>query len=292
MKALYIFFIFSYSYCFAQNHKTIIKEEYVTLKTYENDKLVKSDRTKKTFTYVYDISSKKDSISYYDISYEPIDKISPTIFVLKKEQNENNLLLLINENGTSDTLHISFFDNSKSITINKDIYFLNSLYYNQLKSTILINKNILDLIDLLDDDLGDYPYQFKDLLKITSNNKYKNSKLKILSAKIYTTRTQSDTQDIWNVNYKYNKNGVLMYLIKKSNDEEIGYEKKLLSQKGREYKYKIYSNVESRFEDNNVIAFDTDKNTYNAILSHFQFGKVKEEISQLKRFSLQNFVAE
>ena len=64
-------------------------------------------------------------------------------------------------------------------------------------------------------------------LKITSNNKYKNSKLKILSAKIYTTRTQSDIQDIWNVNYKYNKSGVLMYVIKKSNDEEIGYEKKL-----------------------------------------------------------------
>jgi len=288
MKALHIFLILIHSYCFTQNHKTIkIKEVYVPLKTYENDILVKSDKTKKTFTYVYNISSKKDSILYYDTSYEPINKISPIIFALKKEQNENTLHLFINENGILETLYISFSDSYKSITVNKDIYFLNSLYYNQLKRTILINKNILDLIDLLDDDLGDYPYQFNYLLKITSNRKYKNKKLKILSAKIYTTRTQSDIQDIWNVEYKYNKNGILIYVIKKSIDREISYEKKLLFQNGREYKYKIYSNIESRFEDNNEITFDIDKSTYNAILSHFQFGNVKEEISQLKRFLLQ-----
>ncbi|MCU7618758.1 hypothetical protein NZ698_16300 [Chryseobacterium sp. PBS4-4] len=288
MKALHIFLILIYSYCFTQNHKTIkVKEEYVPLKTYENDKLVKSDKTKKTFTYIYNISSKNDSILYYDISDEPINKISPIIFALKKEQNENTLLLLINDNRILETLHISFSDSSKSITVNKDAYFLNSLYYNQLKKTILINNNILDLIDLLDDDLGDYPYQFNYLLKITSQRKYKNKKLKILSAKIYTTRTQSDIQDIWNVGYKYNKNGALMYVIKKSIDKEISYEKRLLFQKKGEYKYKIYSNVESRFENNNVITFDIDKNTYTAIRSHFQFGNIREETSQLKRFLLQ-----
>ncbi|KFF74993.1 hypothetical protein HX13_08595 [Chryseobacterium sp. P1-3] len=58
--------------------------------------------------------------------------------------------------------------------------------------------------------------------------------------------------------------------------------KKLLSKKNTEYKFKVHNNVESRYEDNDEITFDVNKNTYSRMQSHFQFGLVKEETSQLK----------
>ena len=131
--------------------------------------------------------------------------------------------------------------------------------------------------------MGDYPYQLSYLRKISSYKKYKNNKLKILSAKIQTKRTQSDNQDIWNVTYNYNKRNILVSVIKKTVDNEIGFEKKLVFKNGSEYKYKIRNNVESRFEDNDEITFDIIKNTYNSLQNHFQYGIIKEDISQTKR---------
>lgn len=141
--------------------------------------------------------------------------------------------------------------------------------------------NILDLIDLLDDDLGDYPYQLKYVSRISSYKKYKNPKLKILKSSIETERINSDGKDIWNVKYTYNKNGVLQSVKKMSEDGEVSYERKLISKNATKYKYKTYKNVESRYEDNNEVTFDVGKNTYSILQSHFQFGLVKEETSQL-----------
>lgn len=284
MRVLYFFFLFVYSYCFSQNSETItIKELFTPLKEYENDILVRNDKLEMDFSYLYKVSANKDSISYYNTSYEPVNQINPTAFILKRNQKKNNLILSIEENKVLDSLNIEFFNNSKSIRINTDLYYLNSQYYSVLKKDLYENNNILDLIDFLDDNLGDYPYQFSYLIKISSYKKYKNNKLKILSAKIQTKRTESNNQDIWNVTYNYNKKNILVSVIKKTIDNEIGFEKKLVFKKGTEYKYKIRNNVESRFEDNDEITFDIIKNTYNLFQNHFQYGKIKEEISQIKR---------
>jgi hypothetical protein len=284
MRILYFFFVFAYSYCFSQNSETIIiKELFIPLKVYENDILVKNEKVEKDFSYLYKLSANKDSIFYYNTSFEPVNRITSTFFILKRKQKNNNLILSIEENKVLDSINIEFFNNSKSIRINTDLYYLNPLYYFELKKSLYENNNILDLIDFLDDNLGDYPYQLSFLKKISSYKKYKNNKLKILGAKIQTNRTQSDNQDIWNVTYNYNKKNILISVIKKTIDNEIGFEKKLVFKNGSEYKYKIRNNVESRFEDNDEIMFDIIKNTYNSLQNHFQYGKIKEEISQTKR---------
>lgn len=268
---------------FAQTVSSIrVHEQYIPLKKYVNEKEVKINRAKQNFSYLYKINNKKDSVLFYDVSNKSFNKVIPISFTLQRGENDH-LKLLIQEKDSMDSLDIFFSEKSKSITVNKDIYFLNSLYYEELKKSIYTNSNVLDLGDFLDDNLGDYPYQLPYLLKISSNKKYKNNNLKITSAKLFTTRTQSGMNDIWNVKYNYDKKGNLLSVIKKSEEEEIAYEKRLSEKKGTKYKYKIDCNVESRFNDKSEIIFDTDKNTYNIIQSHFQFGTVTEETSQMKR---------
>ena len=63
MRILYFFFVFVYSYCFSQNHETIkIKELFTPLKVYENDILIKNDKVKSNFSYLYKKESKKTII--------------------------------------------------------------------------------------------------------------------------------------------------------------------------------------------------------------------------------------
>ncbi|MFC6269767.1 hypothetical protein [Frigoriflavimonas asaccharolytica] len=287
MKLIFlnIITILIFSGCNAQYNEVIkIKEILTPLKIYENEQLIKNNEKKQVFSYIYNINSKKDSISYYDISNAPISETTPIIFTLKKNKRTDEQTLMISEDTIVDSLNIKFSDVSKSISINNtDTYFLNFQYYKELKQTIGKDNNALDLIDLLDDLLGDYPYQFIYLKRVSSNKKYQIKNYKISKAKIKTNRTQSEIADIWNVTYTYDKNNILLSILKKSTDNVVAFEKKLIQKKGSQYKFKIYNNVESRYEDNNEISFDIKKNTYISLQHHFQFGIVKEEISQLKR---------
>ncbi|MCJ7934545.1 MAG: hypothetical protein MUW56_13170 [Chryseobacterium sp.] len=265
-----------------------IKELYIPLKTYENDKIVKNDSKKEAFSYVYKLSTGKDTIKYYNDSYTSIDKTVPVIYILKNNSQLNNSLTLhIHEEGKDmDSMIIKFTDQHQTVTINQnDVYTLNQAYYTELKNSIYTQNNILDLVDLLDDNLGDYPYQFKYLSRISSYKKYKDHNVTIIKASLKTNRTQSDEKDTWNVMYTYDKNNILQSIIKKSTDGEAAFEKKMVSKSGTEYKYKVRNNVESRYEDKDEITFDINKHTYSLIQSHFQFGLVKEETSQVKSIS-------
>ena len=284
-NTLFLLLIFLCNCCFAQKKTTIkIEEIWTPIKVYQNDELVKNDKKEMKFSFVYDISETKDSVSFYDISQISINKAPLITYTLKTNSQTHEQNLLIKENEILDKINIKFSDETNTITINKkDTYFLNSKYYSDLKNSIYINHNILDLVDLLEDILGDYPYQLEFLKRVSSNKKYKNKDFKILKANISTQRSQSNLQDIWSVSYTYNKDNILTSVIKTSTENDLGFEKKLLSKKATEFKYKIFNNVESRFEDNDEITFDIKKNTYAALQSHFQYGLVKEEISQLKR---------
>lgn len=283
---LLLFLIFLCNSCYAQKEITIkIEESWIPLQIYENDELVKNDKKEVKFSYIYIISSGRDTISYYDISSQ--DELSdqiPIIYVLESTKKTDEKKLLIKENNSIENMTIEFSDEKNTITINKsDTYLLNIKYYNELKNSICNNHNILDLVDLLDDVLGDYSYKFEYLKRISSNKKFKNRNFKIINAKIFTHRMQSNKQDIWNVNYSYNSDDVLTLVTKRSTKNDLSFEKKLLAKKGGEYKYKTYNNVENRFEDNNELTFDVEKNTYSVLQSHFQFNSIKEEISQLNR---------
>ena len=86
MRIIYIYFVFVYSYCFSQNSETIIiKELFTPLKVYENDILVKNDKVERDFSYLYKVSANKDSIFFYDTSYEPVNQTTKTVFTLKRK---------------------------------------------------------------------------------------------------------------------------------------------------------------------------------------------------------------
>ncbi|OXG07092.1 hypothetical protein B0A64_09775 [Flavobacterium araucananum] len=262
-----------------QYEKLEIKNKYSIIKTLVNDKRIENedDNVLQSYSIIY--NSKKDSVVYYGL-----DNSFPILFVLKTEKKANNVKFLIVENKkTVDSLNIVFYSQKNKIEINKDQYYFNSGYYLFLKKNILQLKNIADLVDLLDDMLGDYPYQMSYLRDFSSNNKYRLNNNRILKADIVTFRNQvSDYKDDWEVNYLYNSKNILSSVIKKSN-EEVQFKKELIKSDGLEYEYRLFRNVENRFEDNDIIKFNLKKNTYEEYNKHFQFGLLKEISTKLKR---------
>lgn len=293
-KVHFIFFIFIVHSCNAQYNKIIkINEVYNPLDVYENDVLIENYKEKKVLSYIYNINEKGNSVEYFDTSDKTAEEATPIIYFFKENQNNGEQVLLIKDNEIYDSLKIKFSDKFNSVLINgRDAYYLNSKYYIELKQKVKFNNSILDLVDLLDDNLGDYPYQFAYLNKISTNNKYFNKNFKIKKAKIITNRTQSNQQDIWNVTYCYDKDNVLKSVSKKSLDNEVSFEKKLLLKKGTEYIYKIYINVESRYEDNDELTFDIKNNDFKLLHSRFHFGSLREENLVLERILFQKTVKE
>jgi hypothetical protein len=254
--------------------KLDIKNRYILLETLVNDKKVENEDTNTIDSYSFYYNSKKDSVVYYDLNNS-----YPILFVLKNEKKTDALKLFIIENKKkSDSLNIMFSNEN----------YLNSIYYELLKKNILKLKNIPDLVDLLDDMLGDYPYQMVYLKDFSSNNKYRYNNNKILKAHITTIRNQvDDYKDVWDVMYLYNNKNILSSVIKKSKDEGIQFKKELIQSNGIKYKYKVFRNVESRFQDDNIITFNLKENTYEEYQKHFQFGLVKETSSRVTRIFYQ-----
>ncbi|MFQ6603687.1 hypothetical protein, partial [Flavobacterium sp. C3NV] len=88
--------------------------------------------------------------------------------------------------------------------------------------------------------------------------------------------------DLWDVSYSYNSKNILTSVIKKSN-EEVQFKKELIKSDGIEYNYKVFRNIESRFEDNDIIKFNLKKNSYEEYNKHFEFGIIRETFTKLKR---------
>jgi hypothetical protein len=262
-----------------------IKEQRTPLKTFADDKLVKNSIVKTVFNYTYSYNLKKDTVLYYDCSGKKSNNNNPILFILKPFGKLNKSKLLIIENKSLiDSLVLNFEDSSNAIEVNgRDTYFLNAPYYQELKNQLSINGNIADLVDFLDDHLGDYPYQLQYINALNSYKKYHTANYKIMSASIVTLREANDYLDKWKVNYGYNKSNVLNSISQISTEQEVRFEKKLISNQGSLYRYYEHRNIESRFEDQDSVSFDINKNTYTASLSHFQFGLIKQEISKLDR---------
>lgn len=125
-------------------------------------------------------------------------------------------MLIWNKNHT-DTISLFFHHKKRSIQVNQDDYFLTNRYYKFLKNKVLKEKNITEIVDFLDDKLGDY-FLPDEIFLIGSKSKYKK-KFRIKNATIKTIKAYSDGFDSWKVSFLYDKKGILKNQKNQINDE-------------------------------------------------------------------------
>ncbi|WP_433763529.1 hypothetical protein [Flavobacterium ginsenosidimutans] len=257
-------------------NKIIDEGEYV------NDERINKKQEINTNHLIYTYNFKKDTIVYYDFYGSEIStKKTPSICTLIKRSD--TLFLSFKRNSYTNKIRVNFNTQEKSISINdKDIFYLNGVYYKYLYKSVNQSLNIKDLVDLLEDFLEDY--NLEDLKFISSNEKYKHRDFKLLKAYMESYRSQAtDYLDKWNIKFSYNKKGVLNYVLKKSAEDDQSLEKKLIISKDKTFKYLICRNNESRLIVNSEESFNTSKNSYNSKISAFQVGLGKETKYEIKR---------
>ncbi|WP_264845243.1 hypothetical protein [Capnocytophaga catalasegens] len=130
---------------------------------------------------------------------------------------DNKAYLLIWNKKDTDTISLQFHPKKRMVQVNDDFYFLTNKYYKLLTKKILKGKNICEIADFLDDNLGDY-FLSDELFLISSKSKYKK-KFRIKNATIKTIKADSDGFDSWEVSFLYDEKGILEIQKKGINDE-------------------------------------------------------------------------
>ncbi|WP_427873525.1 hypothetical protein [Flavobacterium sp. MMS24-S5] len=263
-------------------NKIIDEGEYV------NDERINKKQEINTNHLIYTCNFKKDTIVYYKFSGSEINtKKTPSICTLIKRSD--TLFLSFKRNSYVNKIRVNFNTQEKSISINdKDIFYLNGVYYKYLYKSVNQSLNIKDIVDLLEDFLEDY--NLEDLKFISSNEKYKHRDFKLIKAYMESYRSQAtDYLDKWNIKFSYNKKGALNYVLKKSAEDDQSLEKKLIISKDKTFKYRICRNSESRLIVNSEESFNTSKNSYNSKISAFQVGLGKETKYEIKRTAYKVF---
>lgn len=220
MKQLLFIFIFGQSLLFSQTKDIIsFKTEWEELAIDNNtDSLMNNNIEKRQFFTTFLLNTKKDTIfvnkseflSKVDNKNKFTNRFS--IDVLSSRAN----LLIWNKNHT-DTISLFFHHKNRTIQVNQDYYFLTNRYYKFLKNKVLKEKNITEIVDFLEDKLGDY-FLPDEIFLIGSKSKYKK-KFRIKNATIKTIKADSDGFDSWKVSFLYDKKGILKIQKKQINDE-------------------------------------------------------------------------
>ena len=182
---------------------------------------------------------------------------------------------------TSDTLHITFDDNVHTIIINqKDRYRLFPEYYARIKADLQHQHQLIPILQLLSDAIGDYPLEEVTPLLVFKSSANEN----VQSAQIVTQRSQADMTDSWEVKYRYNNHRLIA--VNASNKEETRFTKKITySAKGKTVN--TYRNIESRQTVNQTIVFNSKRTNRISLKENvYETGKDREsnsEITLIKR---------
>ena len=247
-----------------------IKSIYQQSKVLQEDKPIDNDNPETIYKYLYLINKTKDSIIFYDSA-----ELKPISFVLSSTKDGKEILFTIKKNDESKSYKIHFDDEKHLISISKDVFILNTKYFNFLKDNILKRKNLLVFIDFLDDFLPEYSSDLQKLIYISANSKYKNIDFKIIKANIITKNQQTDNQyNSWNVEYKYYIDKLLS--VKMFNKNEIRYEKQLITKGNSDYLYKFSKNIDERSSAEGTLKFDFAQNNYQEEGSYLQIGISRE----------------
>ncbi|RZM05750.1 MAG: hypothetical protein EOO88_54440 [Pedobacter sp.] len=153
----------------------------------------------------------------------------------------------------ADTLHISFSDDKQQVSVNRDVYRLYPAFYTRFKQAILLKHDVMAILNLLGDNIGDYPIEAALPLLLFSPQMER----KIQSARITTQRSQADVSDTWDCVYGYNKSGNLVS-VSANSSEELRFSKKMRYQGNRIVSLSTYRSIETRkITDRTITYFGT-----------------------------------
>ncbi|MFK8303741.1 hypothetical protein ACI75Y_12650 [Capnocytophaga stomatis] len=226
MKQLLFIFIFGQSLLFSQTKNIIsFKTEWEEFALNNDTDSLIEDKTEKSIFFInFLFNKKKDTIfiNKSEILLE-IDNENKFINRLTVDVSNNKANLLVWNKNYTDTIVLRFHHQERAVQINNDLYSLTNEYYSFFKKKVLKDRNITEIIDFLDDELGNY-FLPAEIFLIGSKSKYRK-KFRIKNATIKTIKVDSDGLDSWKISFLYDKKGILE-IQKKGIDDEISYLKR------------------------------------------------------------------
>ena len=160
MKKLYFILLLSCFYAYSQKEELRFRMLYDKY-TIEGENNIPQDSVAFPIFHQFVYEKGKEALSY-DAYTDASSYNSCKLHLITKN---NNATLFVDDS----TLNLKFFDSKYKIEVNKkDVYFLEKQYYNFLKTKILEQKDISEILDFLDDCLGDY-FLLEDLFLVSSN---------------------------------------------------------------------------------------------------------------------------
>lgn len=286
-----LFLLVSFLSC-SQTKKRVdavfIESVYRQTKVLQDDKQIVNDNPETIHKYLYLINNTKDSVIFYNSA-----ELKPILFLLNVSNDKNGINFIIKSDDENKDFKIIFDEKKNSVSVNKDVFTLNSNYFNFLKQAILKQKNVCDFVDLIDDFLPEYSSDLQKLIFISTKSKYKNKNFKIINASFFTKNEQTDQQfNNWNVAYQYDHDKLLA--VKMFKEKEIRFEKQLIAKDDLFYSYKVSTNIEERSSSEETVKFELKQNKYQAEGTYLQVGINKETfyknyLNREKKIQLKTF---
>lgn len=226
MKQLLFIFIFGQSLLFSQTKNIIsFKTEWEEFALNNDTDSLIEDKTEKSIFFINFLFNKKKDTIFINKSeiLSEIDNENKFINRLTVDVSNNKANLLVWNKNYTDTIVLRFHHQERAVQINNDLYSLTNEYYSFFKKKVLKDRNITEIIDFLDDELGNY-FLPAEIFLIGSKSKYRK-KFRIKNATIKTIKADSDGLDSWKISFLYDKKGILE-IQKKEIDDEISYLKR------------------------------------------------------------------
>ena len=250
---LILFSCFLLSFCILKSKKNtspftiaFVKETYI-------DKTERPEKDIRNFIGVF--PKDNDTTSIYQLNSDLTEK--PQIFSYwVTNKNNNSVVFYCSE--SEKKIKVTFLQNN-TILVENDTYTINNEYYRLLKQKILVECSVLDLAFFLKDGYGDYSQALEPLNKNWRNQK-ENNIFKIIKAQIKNRNFQTDDQFFtYRINYKYNKNGVLL-----SVSGENSFNKNFVKQNNQHIIYTINRSINERASDNEYL-YKNKKTLFDSI---------------------------
>ncbi|OWK69737.1 hypothetical protein CBW18_15450 [Pedobacter sp. AJM] len=178
-------------------------------------------------------------------SYKFIDTKNGLFFISNR---------LFSNQGETDSLHIAFDDRKHMVLVGKaDQYVLFPANYSTFKQQVNQKHQVLSLLKLLEDNIGNYPIE--SLLPLMMVSKQDKFGKQVQQAKITTPRSQSDEiTDTWTCIYNYNQAGKIVS-VKASSGQEVRFDKTVTYNTGG-IAIKVHQNIEDRQITDRKMAFN------------------------------------
>jgi hypothetical protein len=254
--ALMLFSCFLLSFCILKSKKNtptftiaFVKETYI-------DKKVNNSPEKDIINFIGVFPKDNDTTIIYQLNSDLTEK--PQIFSYwVTNKNNNSVAFYCSE--SEKKIKVTFAENN-TVLVENDTYTLNNEYYKFLKQKILVECSVIDLAFFLKDGYGDYSQSLEPLNKNWRNQK-ENNVFKIIKAKIKNRNLQTDDQSFtYTINYKYNKNGILV-----SVSGENSFNKNFVEQNNKHIVYTINRSINERASDNEYL-YKNKKTLFDSII--------------------------